>query len=223
MAKASDNVFPRFLISEGGSTSTPASGRVTMYAKADGLLYSKDDAGVETLVSGGGGGGIDSGTSFPGGPSTGDLFHRTNLAVPLWRYDGTRWLCTCQHELSSSNQDALNPLAATATIGRWAVRQDFGMYLDRLTLVTLVSTTNNGTNFWTVAFARRDAANGNTDIVSLSTGTGPDTASNWVNHDQAIGAVLDSGARELQLTATKTLSPGNAHVIGAVVYRLIGT
>jgi len=51
MAKASDNVFPRFLVSEGGSTSTPAANRVTVYAKADGLLYSKDDAGVEKLMS----------------------------------------------------------------------------------------------------------------------------------------------------------------------------
>jgi hypothetical protein len=57
MTKASDNVFPRFLISEGGSTATPAADEVTVYAKADGLLYSKDDAGVETLVSGGAGGG----------------------------------------------------------------------------------------------------------------------------------------------------------------------
>ena len=55
MTRASDNVFPRFLVSEGGSTATPAAGRVTVYAKADGLLYSKDDAGVETLVSGGSG------------------------------------------------------------------------------------------------------------------------------------------------------------------------
>lgn len=52
MAKASDNVFPRFLISEGGSTATPAAGRVTVYAKADGLLYSKDDAGAETALGG---------------------------------------------------------------------------------------------------------------------------------------------------------------------------
>jgi hypothetical protein len=51
VTKASDNVYPRFLISEGGSTSTPASGRVTVYAKADGLLYSKDDAGAESLMS----------------------------------------------------------------------------------------------------------------------------------------------------------------------------
>lgn len=56
MAKASDNVFPRFLISEGGSTATPAAGRVTVYAKADGLLYSKDDAGAETALGGGAGG-----------------------------------------------------------------------------------------------------------------------------------------------------------------------
>ena len=38
---------------EGGSSGTPAAGKVHVYAKADGLLYSKDDAGVETLVSGG--------------------------------------------------------------------------------------------------------------------------------------------------------------------------
>lgn len=56
MTKASDNVYPRFLVSEGGSTATPAAGQVTVYAKADGLLYQKDDAGVETLLAGGAGG-----------------------------------------------------------------------------------------------------------------------------------------------------------------------
>ena len=63
MPKASDNVFPRFLISEGGSTATPAAGRVTVYAKADGLLYSKDDAGSETAL-GGGGAGLGAWTGF---------------------------------------------------------------------------------------------------------------------------------------------------------------
>ena len=50
MTRASDNIFPRLLISEGGSTATPASGEVTVYAKSDGLLYSKDDAGAETAL-----------------------------------------------------------------------------------------------------------------------------------------------------------------------------
>jgi len=58
MTKASDNVFPRLLISEGGSTATPAADLVTIYAKANGLLYSKDDAGTETALGGGGAGDV---------------------------------------------------------------------------------------------------------------------------------------------------------------------
>lgn len=42
---------------EGAAASTPAASRVVTYAKADGLMYSKDDAGTETLMSGGAGGG----------------------------------------------------------------------------------------------------------------------------------------------------------------------
>lgn len=42
---------------EVAAPSTPSSSNVRLYAKSDGLLYSKDDAGTETLVSGGSGGG----------------------------------------------------------------------------------------------------------------------------------------------------------------------
>lgn len=38
---------------EGAAPATPAAADVRLYAKADGLLYSKDDAGNETLVSSG--------------------------------------------------------------------------------------------------------------------------------------------------------------------------
>lgn len=44
-------------VPEIAAPSTPASGKVVLYAKSDGLLYSKDDAGTETVVTGGGGGG----------------------------------------------------------------------------------------------------------------------------------------------------------------------
>lgn len=37
---------------EGAAASTPAAADVVIYAKSDGLMYSKDDAGVETLMSG---------------------------------------------------------------------------------------------------------------------------------------------------------------------------
>lgn len=42
---------------EAAAPSTPASGTVVVYAKADGLIYSKDDAGTETLMSSGAGSG----------------------------------------------------------------------------------------------------------------------------------------------------------------------
>jgi hypothetical protein len=38
---------------EGAAAATPAATRSVIYAKADGLMYSKDDAGVETLMSSG--------------------------------------------------------------------------------------------------------------------------------------------------------------------------
>ena len=39
------------LLPEGAAPSTPSTGYVSMYAKADGLLYSKNDAGVETQLA----------------------------------------------------------------------------------------------------------------------------------------------------------------------------
>lgn len=42
---------------EAAAPSTPAASKVVIYAKSDGLMYSKDDAGTETLMSGGAGGG----------------------------------------------------------------------------------------------------------------------------------------------------------------------
>lgn len=45
---------------EGAAPATPPAGAVRIYPKADGLMYQKDDAGVETALAGGGGGAPDS-------------------------------------------------------------------------------------------------------------------------------------------------------------------
>lgn len=49
---ASDNEFPKLLLVEGAAPATPASGRIKLYAKSDGLLYWKDDAGAEYAAGG---------------------------------------------------------------------------------------------------------------------------------------------------------------------------
>lgn len=56
MTVGSDNVFPKVILAEGAAPATPSSGQVKVYAKADGLVYSKDDAGTETPLGGGGSG-----------------------------------------------------------------------------------------------------------------------------------------------------------------------
>jgi hypothetical protein len=43
---------------EAAAPSTPAATKVVIYAKSDGLMYSKDDAGAETLMSSGGSGSV---------------------------------------------------------------------------------------------------------------------------------------------------------------------
>lgn len=54
---ASDNVFPKVILAEGSAPATPAAGTVVVYAKTDGNAYQKDDAGTETGLAGGVGGG----------------------------------------------------------------------------------------------------------------------------------------------------------------------
>src|SRR5688500_9585204 len=58
MTKASDNAFPKVILTEAAAPAAPAAGQVKLYAKADGLLYSKDDAGAETALGGGGSGDV---------------------------------------------------------------------------------------------------------------------------------------------------------------------
>jgi len=49
---ASENPFPEVLLNEVAAPSSAPSGKVRLYAKSDGLLYSKDDAGTEAPLGG---------------------------------------------------------------------------------------------------------------------------------------------------------------------------
>jgi hypothetical protein len=77
--------------------STPASGKVRLYPKSDGLFYSKDDAGTETLVSGGAGGGGGSAAisrgvvgSRPAAGTAGTLYLATDAPL-AFEDNGTTW------------------------------------------------------------------------------------------------------------------------------------
>lgn len=61
MAKINDANIPYLTFTEqGAAPSTPATGKQLIYPKSDGKWYTKDDAGIETeLGAGGGGGSVD--------------------------------------------------------------------------------------------------------------------------------------------------------------------
>ena len=57
MARLDQIDIPLLEFAEGAAPAAGAAAITRIYAKADGLMYSKDDAGTETLMSGGAGGG----------------------------------------------------------------------------------------------------------------------------------------------------------------------
>jgi hypothetical protein len=241
---------------EAAAPSTPAAGTVVIYAKTDGLLYSKDDAGSETLVSGGAGGGsvatdaiwdaagdlaVGSGantaaklalgnagallgrvngavawnaaTSFPTA-ATGDLYHRTDLPCPLWRYDGTRWRCATVHGLELSNWNQTNTGLSGTTSGslRGAVPPLQGgtdLYILDAILQFYVNggTALSGSHSWVGTLNKVDSAASDTSLGTYTINSG--SSSVYRNLTLNVNALLGTTSFIFQTNFTKTGTPGN--------------
>lgn len=168
-----------------------------------------------------GGGGIESGTSFPGSPATDALFYRTDLNL-IFFYDGTRWLTVNEYTLAGATRTSVGAgLSATSTLVN-APTVSADMYIEDFRASTFVSGTNNGSNFWTVTLDKRDAANAATTIGSVDTTA--DTGSTWNLHVDAVDEVVAGATYKVMfIIATKTSAPGNLVVGVEVTYRLVGT
>lgn len=120
---------------EGSAPSTPASGKVIVYAKSDGIMYQKDDAGTELPLAGGTSGGsfIPSVTLTP--PAVGDFtWDNQGSATAVDEHDSIRF----KGPASATNQwhvlfDSIGALPKTITVGIVPIRiqpiqfQQFGL------------------------------------------------------------------------------------------------
>lgn len=163
---------------------------------------------------------FDTGTAFPGSPAADDLFYRTDINF-LCYFDGTRWLTTqvFTHEINIANV-----AATTDDIAAFLFRHSYDPYVTHISVHSNVLTTNNGTNFWTVAFADLDGVYANPTVYhSFSTGTTPDTAGTNTDHSTGTMSVTPVLTKKKygKLTVTKTLAPGNLYVTALIEYRLI--
>ena len=164
-------------------------------------------------------GGVSSGTSFPVSPSAGDLFFRTDRGI-LYFYNSTvtKWLSVDRHIHSVLN----GPYYGTATVGAlWALALDEDTYVDEFVVQSFVSTTNNGSNFYTFALLSRDTTVTAATIASVNTSA--DSPSTLTTHSVSVGTVYASASiPQLEVTSSKSGAPGNNFSAGRVVTRSVG-
>lgn len=212
------------LIGVGGSVATDA-----IWDAAGDLAVGSGANTAARLALGAAGGAVsrvngavawNSATSFPTA-ATGDRIWRTDRGLEYY-YDGTRWLTTTLYRESFSVGNNFNSFAASAAVGRmspWHTTYD--LWLVNLYTSYFVATTNDGTHNWTMTFAKADATNASTTIVTFTTNA--DAANTFLTRETAIGALfVPATYKHLRLDATKNNTPGNLTIAAALSYRLVG-
>lgn len=222
---AGGNAFGTIAVSgQSDIVSDSASDTLTIAAGANITLTT--DAGTDTLTIAASASGMSSGSSNPAQPAFGTnvLFYRTDLGLIIY-YDGTRWLTAAKFMLPFSAYTAFsNAVAATNTAllnTNIPFIPTYDLWLETIYATTFVTTTTNGTNYWTVDFTKFPATGAGTSIGSFDTKT--DTGSNFTQHTVAVNAALGTTFFWLVAGVTKTLSPGTIYLTASISYRLIIT
>jgi hypothetical protein len=166
----------------------------------------------------------NSGTSFPTA-ATGDRYWRTDIMGGLeCFYDGTRWLSCNMYSLTSQ---VIITVTASTNVGRfpvpwqgvygvWVVSFDWFFNLD--------GTAHSGTNYYQCLINWADNADADTQIGSTIDSTTATTINNNYNRRSDVGAVLNTGAREIKFRVTKVSAGADmVYCTGLIHYRLILT
>lgn len=156
-----------------------------------------------------------SGTSFPGSPSSGDLFWRSDRNIE-YVYDGTRWLSTqlLTHMLSLID-NIIMPMSGTGTPAYannpWVDKYD--IYVEEVVWWWTLTGTGN----WT--FDVKPVAAG---VLGTAFGSKTVSASGTDGDRIAVNAVKTSGNERFQITATENSGTATVYAQGTLVYRLVG-
>jgi hypothetical protein len=161
----------------------------------------------------------NSGTSNPGSAVAGDRYWRTDLGQEIY-YDGTRWLTTTLYHMVLG-RNLVNLSASGEVSYGAAVAGAHDMWLVSAYFDSVVATTNNGTNNWTLDLERSNVTGGDTVIATRS--TSGDTADVKKQAVVAIGALAGTDTVWFYTFGTKVLSPGILRLAVIMTYRLVVT
>jgi hypothetical protein len=156
------------------------------------------------------------GVAFPGSPTTGDIFFRTDLGF-LCFYDGTRWL-TCHEYTASVNGLSGSIDASTSFVVH---RNDYQTYFTRIGVITRINTTNDVNNYWSVNVYSYNLPGGGASTTILSFNTAADAIAAYVDHSAApaVNAPVNWGSGRALIA--KTLAPGPFALYVTYYFRLI--
>jgi hypothetical protein len=167
-------------------------------------------------------GGMPSGSSFPGSPSSGDLFYRSDLHLEFF-YDGTRWLSLSQYTATLQRiGDQAEPASASKTGGFYVMALLEAIYVETLICAFYIATGGSAlsaSHSWAFVL-KKDTSTGTTiSTITIDSGVSND----WRASSAAVNAALASTDRLLVMNITKTGTPGNLYLWPRIVYRLIAT
>ncbi len=163
-----------------------------------------------------GGGGIASGTSFPGSPTTDEMFFRTDRGL-LYYYDGTRWLTVSVYAAAAFTAY----ITAGGTIAAASPPVGTNVYLVEVDLSFYVSGLNDGSDYWTFTVNKYDSTYSGSSLGTYA--TSGDAGSTLVGATISVGQVIVQSAYlafGVELSATG--SAGSIRTNTTMLYRLIG-
>lgn len=147
----------QILLDEGAAASTPSSGKVAIYAKTSGLLFSKDDAGNERPLSGNGVATLADAATISCDISEADVFDVTIAGNRTINFAGGSTATDGKKVLLRIKQDGTGGRTIT-----WGTGARFGTDITAITLSAAAAKTDvigivynhAATSFDVVAFAR---------------------------------------------------------------------
>jgi hypothetical protein len=165
--------------------------------------------------------GLAAGTSFPGSPSDGDLFYRTDRNI-LYFYKSsvTSWLSVDRKYVVLGPGDLTDNSSTAGTIRRIPLFED--IYIESWKATTFISGTNSGSAFWTYSLR---AATGNYGTLNTlgSFSTNGDSGSTITKHSVSVDAVVSASSWGLiDVTNAKTGAPGTSRCMSIIVVRSVG-
>ena len=163
------------------------------------------------------------GTTFPGAPSTGDMYRRSDLDYETYFYDGTRWVSETIYTASFLQGDVADqPMSANDTPSRCVIPYEGNVWLKTLTTYSYASAPLDASNYWT--YTLRDQVDGYSTVVTWNSYAAGHSASTPTRTNTALDEVLDCSTNSmLDITVAKTGSAGSMRTVASLTYRKIAT